>query len=153
MLLVHSFESQSNMQAKRIAVVAAPYHTAVGVMIEIVRSRFGKRYPGVEIVVFEVPGAFEIPFEVSRCLADGFDAAITLGAIELGETGHGEAIANAVFPYLISLSLQHGKPVSLGIIGPKATIPQIESRSITVATDAAIAIERSLGLSKDTDPS
>jgi 6,7-dimethyl-8-ribityllumazine synthase len=68
------------------------------------------------------------------------DGVITLGAIERGETGHGVALANAVFPALVALGLEFEKPVALGIIGPNATREQIESRAERVAAEAVKAV-------------
>ena len=125
----------------KIAIVAAPYHAEVKQMIEWTVAEIESSDWAKLADVQEVAGAFEIPLQVSELLShDGVDAVVTLGAIERGETGHGHVLATAVFSTLIQVSLQHGKPVSLGIIGPNATSEQIASRAKPVAKDALTAL-------------
>ena len=96
--------------------------------------------------VIKVQGVFEIPLQVQTMLnRNDIDAVIALGAIEEGETGHGVALANAVFPALLDLSLKFNKPVGLGIIGPLATPNQIEARAEKTAKEATSAVLESLG--------
>lgn len=124
-----------------IAIVAAPYHRAVREMIDIVKTRVGGSSETKLTAHQDVAGSFEIPLQVKRFLKRRSVAGVVvLGAIELGETGHGEAIANAVFPALTSLSLEFEKPVTLGIIGPKATPEQIQARARKVAEEAIEAL-------------
>jgi 6,7-dimethyl-8-ribityllumazine synthase len=53
---------------------------------------------------------------------------VALGAIIKGETHHDEVIAETVAKLIASLSLKHGKPVTLGITGPGMTIEQAKNR-------------------------
>jgi 6,7-dimethyl-8-ribityllumazine synthase len=94
----------------------------------------------LDVVVVEVAGSFELPLAAKLQLKQGVDAVIALGAIERGETGHGEMLATAVFPALMNLGLEFEKPVALGIIGPNATREQIESRAEPVANEAVQAV-------------
>lgn len=124
-----------------IALIVAPYHAPVREMIELVKKRLSNARD-VKIVEYrEVGGSFDLPLQVKKLLKRStVDGVIVLGAIEIGETGHGEAIANAVFPALANLSLSFEKPVSLGIIGPKATKDQIKERAVKVASEAIEAL-------------
>ena len=124
-----------------IAIVAAPYHPQVKEMIRWSEEEIEKSDWSNLVGIRRVSGAFEIPLQASRLLASSeVDAVITLGAIERGETGHGVAIANAVFSSLLEVSLQTNKPIALGIIGPNATKEQISSRAEPVARDAFAAL-------------
>jgi len=81
------------------------------------------------IKIVEVPGSFEIPFAVKEMLKDKeIDAVATLGTIIKGGTDHDIVIAHAIAKSLLDLSLQYGKPVSLGITGPNITWQQAEKR-------------------------
>src|SRR4029077_20657547 len=47
------------------------------------------------IVVLEVPGAFEIPIAVQKLAEQNVDAIIALGCVIKGETAHFEYVANS----------------------------------------------------------
>lgn len=87
--------------------------------------------------ISHVPGAFDIPIIVNELLArSDIDAVVTLGAIIKGETKHDEIIANSTASALSTLSIQYGKPVSLGITGPAMTFDQARQRAEPVAKRA-----------------
>jgi 6,7-dimethyl-8-ribityllumazine synthase len=85
---------------------------------------------GAEVkAIVKVPGVFEIPTATAKLLRrDDVDAVVTLGAVIQGETKHDEVIAHQAARKLLDLSIQYGKPVSLGIIGPGATRAQAQER-------------------------
>jgi len=56
------------------------------------------------------------------------DAVVTLGAIIQGETKHDEVVAQQSSRKIMDLSIEFGKPVTLGIIGPGATRMQALER-------------------------
>ena len=95
----------------------------------------------VEIVKkIHVPGAFEIPFAVSNLLKNkNIDAVVVLGAVIQGETYHDIVIVNAISSKLIDLSLKYNKPIGFGIIGPRVTWRQAESRAAEYAKRAVKA--------------
>ncbi len=131
----------SSRRKHGIGLVVAPYHSPVRDMISLVQQKVSKTQNAEIVALKEVAGAFEIPLQVKKILkVPGIDGVIVLGAIEHGETKHGEAIAYAVFPTLINLSLAFEIPVSLGIIGPKATPAQIKARASKVALEAVEAL-------------
>ena len=87
------------------------------------------KFLGVEeILVLRVPGAFETPLAAKRLLDEGCDAVAVLGAVIKGETDHDQVVAGQAARKLIDLSLEYGKPVTLGIIGPGATREQAMER-------------------------
>ncbi|MFP6674365.1 MAG: 6,7-dimethyl-8-ribityllumazine synthase [Pirellulaceae bacterium] len=134
------------MSVYSVGLVSAPYHAAVQRMEEMTTERLEASPSSMLTSVIKVQGVFEIPLQVQTLLErDDIDAVITLGAIEEGETGHGVALSNAVFPALLGLSLRFNKPVGLGIIGPLATPEQIESRAEKTAKEATSAVLDSLG--------
>jgi 6,7-dimethyl-8-ribityllumazine synthase len=98
----------------------------------------------------KVPGAFEIPAAAAKLLKrDDVDAVVTLGAVIQGETKHDEVVAHQTARKLLDLSVQFGKPVSLGIIGPGATraqaqerIDEYAKRAVEAAVEAASKLRR-----------
>jgi len=81
------------------------------------------------IEVFEVPGAFELPFAARAvALARKVDAIVCLGCIVRGETPHFEYIASAVANGLMSVQTGTGVPVAFGVLTVNA-LAEAEARS------------------------
>ena len=85
---------------------------------------------GAKIVkIIEVPGSFEIPLAVKKLLEDkNIEGVVTIGTIIKGGTDHDTVVAHSVARKLLDLSVEYGKPVSLGISGPNITWQQSEKR-------------------------
>lgn len=82
--------------------------------IEFMEAKVGK--------VIQVPGAFDMPLAVKKLLEEkDVDGVVTLGAVIEGDTGHDEIVANNTARKIADLSVHYGKPVSLGVSGPKMT--------------------------------
>jgi len=68
--------------------------------------------------ILRVPGCYEAPLAVRELLSrNDVDAVVVLGSI-VKETSLEEYLFNQVVRKLLDLSLEYGKPVSLGIAGP-----------------------------------
>lgn len=84
--------------------------------------------------IIMVPGTFDIPIAVKK-LADSneIDGIVTLGAVIEGDTDHDAIVAQNAARKIADISVETGKPVSLGISGPKMTradgVARIESYS------------------------
>ena len=76
---------------------------------------FGDTDIHIDYSIHKVPGAFEIPFMISRSsnLYDGF---VALGCIIKGQTYHFEIISNEVTRKLMDLSIDIDKPIGFGIL-------------------------------------
>lgn len=87
-----------------------------------------------------VPGSYEVPPIVKELMSDSsIDAIIVLGAIEKGETFHGQIMGQVVHETLMRLQLEYGKPIGFGIIGPGATPKQMHERKVKAAQNAVRA--------------
>ncbi|MCX2818452.1 6,7-dimethyl-8-ribityllumazine synthase [Haladaptatus sp. F3-133] len=74
---------------------------------------------GVEVITVRVPGAYDAPLAVKRlCERDGTDAVATAGAVVTGDTDHDAVVTETAAEALTRLSLEHDKPVTLGVAGP-----------------------------------
>jgi len=81
------------------------------------------------IVVFFVPGAFELPLVAKRLAASGrYDAVIALGAVIRGETGHYELVAGQAAAGIARAGLDTGIPVIFGVLATETT-EQARARS------------------------
>jgi len=67
--------------------------------------------------VIMVPGAFDIPLAVSKIIKS-VDGVVCLGAVIEGDTKHDEIVAHNAARKVTDLSIESGKPVSLGVSGP-----------------------------------
>ena len=84
---------------------------------------------GVDVEVFHVPGAFEIPLAAKRAAESGaFDAVICLGCLIKGDTMHFEYIAEAVSHGIMQVSLETRVPLAFGVL-TTLTDEQAEKRA------------------------
>jgi 6,7-dimethyl-8-ribityllumazine synthase len=131
-------------RAPRVAVVAADFNARiVEAMLDAAASEV--RAQGASLVgdPLRVHGSYETPLVASRLLARrDIDAVVVLGYIERGDTQHGEVMGHVVHAALVNLSIEHAKPVGLGLIGPGATIEQAEQRKDSYARAAVRAALR-----------
>ena len=85
------------------------------------------------ITIVRAPGAFEIPLVCQKVAAKGdADAIIALGAVIRGGTPHFEYVAGECTKGLAMVSMEHGIPVSFGVLTVD-TIEQAVERSGTKA--------------------
>lgn len=67
--------------------------------------------------IFEVPGAFEIPFMAAKFAGKKkFDGIIALGCVIKGETDHYKAICNGVTYGIQKVSIENRTPVMFGVL-------------------------------------
>jgi 6,7-dimethyl-8-ribityllumazine synthase len=130
-----------------LAIVAAEFNREVtDLMLEKALARAKER--GVRVTsVVRVPGTFEIPLAIQRLFErPDVDAAVAIGAVIKGETGHDEALMAAVPPALLGVGLRAGKPIGLGITGPGMTDEQSLARvdKGAEAVDSALAMHELL---------
>ncbi len=100
-------------QRRTFAIVAGQYNPEfVRGLIEHARAEFLEMSSNFNVVVFEVPGAFEIPLMVQEVATrGGMDAISALGVIIEGETEHARLIGEEVTRALQQLALTHRLPV------------------------------------------
>ncbi len=73
--------------------------------------------PGAKVILYQVPGAFEIPVIVREVAAQKkADAIIALGLILKGETDHAENLSRSVTDALQRIAVENGVPVLNGVI-------------------------------------
>ena len=133
-----------SQQTTAILIAAEFNRPLVDVMIASAQDEM--KQLGVELAqVLRVPGCYELPLVTGAALAlSNVSLVVALGYIERGETQHGEVMGQVVHRALLDLSLNHGKPIGLGIIGPGATAAQAELRKESYARAAVRAALASL---------
>ncbi|MEJ5166754.1 MAG: 6,7-dimethyl-8-ribityllumazine synthase [Thermoanaerobaculia bacterium] len=108
-----------------------------------------------DIKVLWVPGAFEIPQTIKKCLEKGkYDAVIPLGVVIRGDTPHFDYIASEVSKGIAQLGLEGKVPVVFGILTCD-TMEQAQERSSAKAGnkgwDAALSAIELANLWKEID--
>ncbi len=76
-----------------------------------------------------VPGSFELPFAAKKLVEkDEIDAVVVLGAVIEGDTEHHKTVMDQTSRKIMDISLESGKPVTLGVSGPGETRMEAEER-------------------------
>lgn len=94
-----------------------------------------------------VPGAFDMPIAVKKLVdSNAIDGVVTLGTVIEGDTDHDNIVASNAARKITDISVESGKPVSLGISGPKMShadaVKRIETYSKRAVETAVKLIRR-----------
>ncbi len=127
------------MEKIGIGFVVSEYNYDITMMM-LERAKEHAEFLGAEVkYVLKAPGTFDIPLLVRKLLErEDVDAVVTLGAVIEGETEHDEIVMQNAARKIEDLSVEFGKPVTLGISGPGESRLQAEAR-IEKAKDAVEA--------------
>ncbi len=124
-------EGSLNASEARFAIVVSRYNDLItdrlreGAVQTLVRHGADPN----QIEIIPVPGSWEIPVASRACaLSKRYDAIICLGAVLQGETSHAQHISSAVCSALMSLMMETGIPIALGIL-TEATFEQALARA------------------------
>lgn len=142
----------SNLGEIKIAIVVAEFNYDITYLM-LQKALNHANFLGVKVVyVVKVPGSFEVPLAVGKLLERGdVDGVVALGAVIQGETKHDEVVAHQAARKIMDLSLQYGKPVGLGIIGPGASRMQALERVEDYARRAVEAVVKMVKRLKELD--
>lgn len=131
----------------RLGFVIAEFNRDITYQMEIL-GREHAEFLGAEVVrTLMVPGVYDMPLAVNKLLLqDDVDAVVTIGCVIQGDTGHDEIVAQQASRKLMDLSLEFGKPVTLGISGPKMSRADAHRRVDYAkrAVEAAVKLLKSL---------
>ena len=113
----------------RIGAVVSEFNYDITMMM-LERAKEHAEFLGAKITkVIEVPGVIDMGLAIKKLLEKkDIDGVITLGAVIEGETEHDEIVIQHAARKIADLSIEYGKPVSLGITGPGMTRLQAEER-------------------------
>lgn len=95
---------------KRIGIVASLFNEEyVNAMLESALEELDDQ---AEVIVWRVPGSFEIPLAIQRIIErEEVEVAIAFGVIWQGKTMHAELLAHSVTHALMQISLEQDTPV------------------------------------------
>ena len=107
-----------------------------------------------KVVVYRVPGAFEIPtFALALAKSRKFDAIVCLGTIIRGQTPHFEYIASEVARGISQAGLETGLPVVFGIVTADTVDQAIDRAGVKLGNkgfEAAMTAVELVNLYKET---
>tara|TARA_B100000401_G_scaffold380122_1_gene281691 strand:- start:395 stop:784 length:390 start_codon:yes stop_codon:yes gene_type:complete len=120
----------------KILIVVANYYNDIS--DQMLNSTINFSNKKLKCKIIKVPGIFEIPVMISKNIKK-YDGIIALGCVIKGETPHFEFISTATTDAIMSLSIEHKKPIGNGII-TCLNMKQAETRSKTKGIEAAKAV-------------
>jgi len=106
----------------QLGFVVSEFNRDLTYMMEI-EGKEHAEFLGAEVTeTLYVPGAYDMPLAIKKMLDAGrVDAVVTIGCVIEGATQHDEIVVQHAARKIIDLSLEYGKPVTLGISGPGMT--------------------------------
>ena len=112
-------KKQPKITTKRAIIVSKFNAEITSDMKKFAEKRSRELGMKVEYII-EVPGAFEIPFALSKVITEKVDGVAVIGAVVKGDTSHDELIVYSIAEKILELSIAYKKPVTFGVIGPNA---------------------------------
>ncbi|MFB6491136.1 MAG: 6,7-dimethyl-8-ribityllumazine synthase [Thermoproteus sp. AZ2] len=137
----------------KLAIVVAEFNYDI-TQLMLQKALDHARFLGAEVTyVVKVPGVFDAPIALSELAKkDDVDAIAVIGAVIQGATKHDELVANQAARKILDISVESGKPIALGVIGPGANriqamerIEEYSRRAVEAAIKLARRLERLRG--------
>jgi 6,7-dimethyl-8-ribityllumazine synthase len=117
--MVRLIEGELDAAGLRIAIVASRFNDEIvsGLLDGALHCLKRHGAPEESLVVYRVPGAFELPAMVARLTRRGeYDAVVALGALIRGETPHFDFISHQVTSDLSRIAIDSSTPIAFGVI-------------------------------------
>ncbi|MEZ0248809.1 MAG: 6,7-dimethyl-8-ribityllumazine synthase [Thermoproteus sp.] len=113
----------------KLALVVAEFNYDV-TQLMLQKALDHAKFLGAEVTyVVKAPGVFDVPtLLIDLVKKEDVDAVAVLGAVIQGATKHDEVVASQAARKILDISVDGGKPVALGVIGPGANRMQALER-------------------------
>ena len=133
---------------EKLGLVVSDYNADITHLMSKIAQEHAQ-FLGAEVAeIIRVPGAFDIPLAVKKLTErKNIDGVVTLGTVIEGDTSHDEIVAQNAARKIADIAVSSGKPVSLGISGPKMSRLDSTKRIESYAkrsTEAAVKMIRRL---------
>jgi 6,7-dimethyl-8-ribityllumazine synthase len=115
----------------RVGIIVSRWNADIteGLLNGALRALIVAGVPEEQIVIVNVPGAFEIGLALETMALKGtFNALIALGCVIRGETTHFEHVSEAAMRAIYDVSLRYKLPVGCGVLTTE-TVEQAAARS------------------------
>ncbi|MGZ4950848.1 MAG: 6,7-dimethyl-8-ribityllumazine synthase [Halobacteriota archaeon] len=104
----------------RLGFVVAEFNRDITYQMEILAKEHAAFLSADVVKTIYVPGVFDMPLAVKNLASDNeVDAVVTIGCVIEGATMHDEIVAQHATRKIADLALEHNKPITLGISGPR----------------------------------
>lgn len=100
----------------RIGVVTAVFNETITSGLKAGAIQALEESGATDVIVVDVPGAFELPLMAQRLSLVGCDAIVCLGAVVEGDTDHYEHVAHRASEGLMRVQLDTGTPLTFGVL-------------------------------------
>ncbi len=106
----------------KLAIVVAEFNYDI-TQLMLEKALNHAKFLGAEVTyVVKTPGVYDIPTVLKDLVQkEEVEAVATLGAVIQGATRHDEIVAQQAARKILDLSVEYGKPITLGIIGHGAS--------------------------------
>lgn len=124
-------EGSFNVEGARVAIAVARWNGQIteSLLNGAQRALLRHGIPEQDIVLFRVPGAFELPLACSKLAKTGrYDAVIALGCVIRGGTPHFEYVCSETTRGIGEVALTEGLPVAFGVLTTD-TLAQAQDRA------------------------
>ena len=117
------------MKKYNIGIVVSEYNFDITSMM-LERAKAHAEFLEVNVAkVVQVPGVFDMPIAIKKLAEDkNIDGIVTLGVVIEGETEHDEIVITNAARKMADISVEYGKPITLGVSGPGMSRLQAEDR-------------------------
>lgn len=153
-MAIKTVEGHYTAKNMKLAAVVARFNDFISnKLLEGALDTF-KRHDGVDgnVVIYRVPGAFEIPLACQKIALTGkFDGIIALGAVIRGSTPHFDYVASEVAKGIAQVSLHTNIPVSFGVLTTDSIEQAIEragTKAGNKGSDAMLSLIETVDLFK-----
>ncbi|HEX6611905.1 MAG TPA: 6,7-dimethyl-8-ribityllumazine synthase [Hyphomicrobiaceae bacterium] len=108
----------SEASGRRFAVIVSRFNESVTArLLAGARACFRDHgFKDADIVVYTVPGAWELPVAALHAAAAGFAGIVAIGCVVRGDTPHFDYVAGGAAEGLARVSVQTGVPVAFGVL-------------------------------------
>ncbi len=135
------------MANERLGFVVSDYNADITHLMSKIGQEHAEFLGAKVSKLIRVPGAFDMPLAVKSLVKrKDVDGVVCLGAVIEGDTAHDEIVANNAARKIADISVNSGKPVSLGVSGPGMTradgVKRIESYAKRSVESAVKMIRR-----------
>ena len=135
----------------KVAVVVSRFNEEITDKLQEGAIEYLEECEGVQIELFRVPGAVEIPLTCQWVLNRGFDGVVALGAVIRGETSHYDYVCNSVTDGITQLMLKTNKPIAFGVLtteNEEQALDRVGGKHGHKGRDAAQTVMEMIGLGK-----
>ncbi|MBN2468321.1 MAG: 6,7-dimethyl-8-ribityllumazine synthase [Deltaproteobacteria bacterium] len=125
----HTVEGQLDARGLKFGIVVSRFNDFIGgkLVDGALDALYRHGAKEKDIVIYKVPGAFEIPLTAKKLASSGkYDAVICLGVVIRGDTPHFDYIAAEVSKGIALVGLETEAPVIFGVLTTETIEQAIE---------------------------